>query len=151
MRRRQRMDTHSSVWVGPSVAPGFTLTGKTMILRGLLCVTGLCRQIWWVSVWPTEVSCNRDPGGSQSDLLPLPVGSELKSSVSLKAFFCKSEFVFWQKKEGSQLFLWLYCTFRPGGGYWKQTRLRQRTGIFQTHSVNSVLLCFFFLEFELNQ
>lgn len=120
MRRHQSIDTHSSMRTGPSVAAGFTLTGKDMILHELLCVTCLCRD--WVSEWLTEVSCNRDPGRSQSDTLQLPDGPELKSTVSLKSFVPLNWSLCSDKKGRKSAVALTLCTFQPGGDLLKANR-----------------------------
>lgn len=107
-------------------------------------------QTDWVREWPTEVSCNGDPRGSQSDpLQQLPDGPKLKSSVNLKSFFpfnwslCSDE-----KGRKSAVALTLLHHSNQEVIYWKQTGLQQRTGILQAHSVNSILLFFFSWNFN---
>lgn len=99
---------------GPSTALGFYVDRKG-------CDSAAASASDRVRQGLPDVSCTGDPRGSQSDLLQLPGGPELKSSASSKSFFplpTSPKRVCSDKNtllEGSQLLLVLSRSFKPGG------------------------------------
>lgn len=124
--------------MGPSVAPGFSIDRKGCdSARASVCYLPLQTDL--VSEWLTEVSCNRDPAGSQSDLPQLPPKWP-RAEVHHELCPIKLEFVFWQERKEVSC-----CSYVPAPSnqeviYGRQTGLQRKTGILQAHSPNTVLL-----------